>query len=173
MPESVKDRPTKSHEYIFLLTKNARYYYDNEAIKEPQKQESIERVQRGWNGDGDRGYPNGPQNHLKDYMGMPKEKAESLGGRNARSVWTITTKPYKGAHFAVFPPEIPEKCIKAESKIGDSVLDPFNGSGTTGVVAKSLGRDYIGIDLNPEYIEMAQKRIDKVVYQPGFLIDNA
>lgn len=113
MPESVTDRPTKSHEYIFLLTKNKRYYYDANAIREAQDPASLQRLRRGWDGDGNRGYPNGPQNHLKEYMGKTDEEIAALPGRNKRSVWTIPTRSYKGAHFATFPPALPEICIKA------------------------------------------------------------
>ena len=158
MPESVQDRCTKSHEYIFLLTKSAKYYYDNDAIREDQQSSSLDRLKRGWNGDGDRGYPNGPQNHLKNYFNKTNDEINNLQGRNKRSVWTINTQPYKDAHFAVFPPKIPELCIKAGSKEGDTVLDPFFGSGTTGWVAQRLGRKWIGIELNSEYIKIAEKR---------------
>ncbi|ANS03261.1 DNA modification methylase [uncultured Mediterranean phage uvDeep-CGR2-KM18-C269] len=158
MPESVQDRCTKSHEYIFLLTKSAQYFYDNDAIREDQQSSSLDRLKRGWNGDGDRGYPNGPQNHLKNYFNKTNDEINNLQGRNKRSVWTINTQPYKDAHFAVFPPKIPELCIKAGSKEGDTVLDPFFGSGTTGWVAQRLGRQWIGIELNEEYIKIANKR---------------
>ena len=121
MPESVQDRCTKAHEYIFLLTKSAKYFYDVDAVKEESTDDT-----------------------------------DSL--RNKRSVWTITTKPYKEAHFATFPPELPELCIKAGSREGDIVLDPFFGSGTTGWVAQRLGRKWIGVELNPEYIKIAEKR---------------
>jgi DNA modification methylase len=159
MPESVKDRCTKSHEYIFLLTKNARYYYDAEAIKEPANYPDDDR--KGRAKDNHKSMPDGLRNGLR-----PGNYTYDMAYRNARDVWTITTKPYKEAHFATFPPEIPEKCIKAGSKPGDVIIDPFNGAGTTGMVAKQLGRDYIGIDLNPEYIAMSEKRIAKVAYQP-------
>ena len=141
MPESVTDRCTKSHEYIFLLTKSAKYFYDADAIREPVSAVSLKRAEYGWDCD------------------RPSTKNASLGGgRNKRSVWTITTKPFKDAHFAVFPPKIPELCIKAGSKEGDTVLDPFFGSGTTGWVAQRLGRKWIGIELNAEYIKIAEKR---------------
>ena len=121
MPESVKDRCTKAHEYVFLLSKSPKYYFNHEAIKEPT-------VDGG------------------------KE-------RNKRSVWTVATKPYKGAHFAVFPKELIEPCILAGCPEGGIVLDPFFGSGTTGVVAQQSGRNFIGIELNPSYIELSKKRI--------------
>ena len=156
MPESVTDRCTKSHEYIFLLTKSARYYYDAEAIKEDFADDRM-------------GNPNGGGQYAKDAFvllgtqkGLSKGKWNEDGkmtGRNKRSVWTITTRPFKEAHFATFPPEIPEICIKAGSKTGDTILDPFSGAGTTGMVAEKLGRKYIGIELNPSYVSMSEDRI--------------
>ena len=115
MPESVRDRCTKSHEYVFLLSKNQNYYFDVDAIKEPT--------------------------------------------RRKRSVWNITKKPYKDAHFAVYPPELIIPCIKAGSEKNDIILDPFIGSGTTAMVAKSLGRDYIGCELHEDYGKLIQKRL--------------
>ncbi len=145
MPESVKDRCTKSHEYIFLLSKSQRYYYDSEAIKE----KSI--------------YPEGPTSpdKIKAVDGIYSKNLQKIKEnkyRNKRSVWKITTKPFKEAHFATFPPELPELCIKAGSKENDIVLDPFFGSGTTGWVAQRLGRKWLGVELNPEYIKIAEKR---------------
>jgi DNA modification methylase len=113
MPESVTDRCTKAHEYVFLLTKSARYWYDNDAIREPQSVESLNRLKRGYNGDVMRDYPSGAQNHLKNYFGETDEEIESLAGRNKRSVWTVTTRPYKGAHFATFPPDLIKPMILA------------------------------------------------------------
>jgi DNA modification methylase len=120
MPESVRDRCTKAHEYIFLFSKSQNYYFDVDAIKEPT--------------------------------------------RRKRSVWNIQKKPYKGAHFAVYPPDLIEPCIKAGSEEGDIVLDPFMGSGTTAMVAKSLGRDYIGCELHEDYGNLIQKRVTE--YHP-------
>ena len=157
MPESVTDRPTTSHEYLFLMAKSEKYYYDHEAIKEPLKPESILRNQTGWNGNEDRGYVNGPQNHMSKYLGSDKAKNETH--RNKRSVWTVTTKPYKGAHFAVFPPELIEPYILAGTKEGDIVIDPFSGSGTVGMVCKKHKRRYIGIELNEEYLKLSPDRI--------------
>ncbi len=152
MPESVKDRCTKSHEYIFLLSKNKNYFYDNEAIKEPAKD---------W---GTRDRTNGKYHNegtgLQPHSGLTKSYAK----KNKRSVWSVTKKPYKGAHFAVYPPELIEPCILAGSEQGDIVLDPFMGSGTTAAVAKSLGRNYIGCELHEEYGDLIQKRIDE--YEP-------
>lgn len=133
MPESVVDRPTKSHEYIFLLTKSAKYYYDADAIKE----NSI------WAHSNPRADGSGVSYGQKNEQGLFK--------RNRRDVWSITPQPFSGAHFATFPPEIPELCIKAGSSPGDTVLDPFAGSGTTLIVAKKLFRKFIGVELNPKY----------------------
>ena len=152
MPESVRDRCTKSHEYIFLLSKNKNYYYDNEAIKEPAKD---------W---GTRDRTNGKYHNegtgLQPHSGLTK----SYPTKNKRSVWSVTKKPYKGAHFATFPPELIEPCIKAGSEEGDIVLDPFMGSGTTAAVAKSLDRDYIGCELHEDYGSLIQKRVQE--YHP-------
>ena len=147
MPESVKDRCTKSHEYIFLLSKNKNYYYNNEAIKEPAKD---------W---GTRDRTNGKYHNkgtgLQPHSGLTK----SYPKKNKRSVWTVTKKPYKGAHFATFPPELIEPCIKAGSEVGDVILDPFMGSGTTARVAKLLDRYYIGCELHKEYNNLIQERV--------------
>ena len=152
MPESVKDRCTKSHEYIFLLSKNKRYYYDNEAIKEPA---------RDWGTrDRSKGKYHNEGTGLQPHSGLEK----SYPTKNKRSVWSVTNKPYRGSHFAVFPPDLIEPCIKAGSKVGDCVLDPFMGSGTTAMVAKSLGRDYIGCELHEDYGNLIQKRIGE--YEP-------
>ena len=148
MPESVTDRCTKSHEYIFLLTKSAKYYYDNDAIREDSVYPDDDRKSR--TKDHQKYAGNGHNTVAFGSATYPK--------RNKRSVWTINTQPYKEAHFAVFPPKIPELCIKAGSKEGDTVLDPFFGSGTTGWVAQRLGRQWIGIELNEEYIKIANKR---------------
>jgi len=153
MPESVRDRPTKSHEYIFLLTKSAKYYYDYEAIKEPHKAESFKRYNYGFN--------DTKKRKALRQTGMVNHELLTVNessGRNKRSVWKITTKPYKEAHFATFPEELPETCIKAGTKRGDVVLDIFAGSGTTLRVASELGRKGIGIELNPEYIKILKKR---------------
>ncbi len=158
MPESVKDRCTKSHEYIFLLTKSAKYFYNNDAIREPQAKESLERLKRGWNGNGDRGYPGGPQNHIKNYMGKTQEEVDALPGRNRRSVWTVTTKPYRGAHFATFPPDLVEPMVLAGSRKGDIVLDPFSGTSTVKIVSVKHERRYAGLELSMDYIRLAKQR---------------
>ena len=154
MPEPVTDRCTKSHEYIFLLTKSAKYFYDNDAVREPVAESSIGRLNQNI----DQQVGTTRANGGKKSNGNLKAVGDIEKGRNKRSVWTITTKPYKEAHFAVFPPKIPELCIKAGSKEGDIVLDPFFGSGTTGWVAQRLGRKWIGIELNAKYIKIAEKR---------------
>ena len=156
MPESVKDRCTKSHEYIFLLTKSARYYFDQDSIREPHK--------RIWDATNGGSISTGRMveagGAVGDMSSHPKGyPLPNPNGANRRSVWTITTKPYKEAHFATFPPEIPEICIRAGSRPGDMILDPFSGAATTGLVAERLGREYIGIELNPDYVKMADKRV--------------
>ena len=124
MPESVRDRCTKSHEYLFLLSKNQNYYFDHESIKEPTK--------------------------------------DLQSKKNKRSVWSITNKPYKGSHFATFPPDLVEPCILSGSRVSDTILDPFMGSGTTAMVAKSLGRYYLGCELHNDYSKLIEDRINSV-----------
>ena len=157
MPESVQDRCTKAHEYIFLMSKSQKYYYDADAIKEELKEESIARNQSGWNGNEDRGYVSGKQNNMSKYLGSDKAKNETH--RNRRSVWTVTTKPYSGAHFAVFPSDLIEPCILAGAPVGGVVLDPFMGSGTTAQVAQHFGRKYLGCELNIDYKPLQDKRL--------------
>ena len=147
MPESVKDRCTKSHEYIFLLSKNKNYYYDNEAIKEPAKDWGTrDRTKGKYHNEG---------TGLQPHSGLTK----SYSKKNKRSVWSVTKKQYKGAHFATFPPELIEPCIKAGSEVGDIILDPFMGSGTTAMVAKMLDRYYIGCELHEDYGNLIQERV--------------
>ena len=156
MPESVQDRCTKAHEYIFLMSKSQKYHYDYEAIKEASvdPEASANRYKTPFFA-GDKhesgGYSATGATHTK---GMK----EFDGNRNKRSVWTVTTKPYAGAHFAVFPEELIEPCILAGAPVGGIVLDPFMGSGTTAQVAQALGRQYIGCELNPEYGKLQKKR---------------
>ena len=165
MPESVTDRPTKSHEYVFLLSKSARYYYDQEAISEPTdgrswhdvtgpprvgvpgqtKQDGHGRRHAGFNG--------------RYFSGPPPST------RNARSVWAIATQPFPGAHFATFPEALARRCVLAGCPEGGVVLDPFAGSGTVGVVCKATGRDFLGIELSPKYVAMAERRIAKAPSQ--------
>ena len=150
MPESVRDRCTKSHEYIFLFSKNKKYFYDNEAIKEDAKDWGVRnRVNGKYHNKG---------TGLQPHTGLTK----SYPKKNKRSVWSITNKPYKGAHFAVFPPDLISPCSLAGSRVGDLVLDPFMGSGTTAMVSKQLGRDYLGCELHSDYSELAEKRINGV-----------
>jgi len=154
MPESVKDRCTKAHEYIFLLSKGPRYYFDNEAIKEPLAESSLPRLRQNIAGQV------GTTRHVGKTNGNFKAQGNlETGLRNKRSVWTVTTKPFKGAHFATFPTALIEPCILAGSPQGGVVLDPFGGSGTTGLVADRHGRDAILCELNPAYAEMAAARI--------------
>jgi DNA modification methylase len=149
MPESVIDRPTKAHEQIFLLTKSAQYYYDSDAIKEPSESRSSGNVERKFG----------------EAVGLPEE---GLGRsipwegntRNKRTVWTIATQANKEAHFATFPPKLIEPCVLAGSKQNDTILDCFNGSGTTGIVALKHDRRYVGIELNPEYVALTIPRLE-------------
>ena len=148
MPESVTDRCTKAHEYIFLLTKSAKYWYDADAIAEPLAGKARRR---------------GGRNKL-DASRRDHDRSDKVWGkngtRNKRSVWSITTKPYKAAHFATFPPELPTLCIKAGCPVGGTVLDPFAGAGTTGEAAQQLGRSAVLIELNPDYVKLIQERLE-------------
>lgn len=153
MPESVTDRCTKAHEYIFLLSKSPQYYFDHEAIKEPVANSSISRLS---------------QNNLPNQLGSDRVPFKTNGTmkavgnteiRNKRSVWTVTTKPFKGAHFATFPPDLIEPCILAGCPEGGTVLDPFGGAGTTGLVASNNNRNSILCELNPKYAQLALDRI--------------
>jgi len=162
MPESVTDRCTKSHEYIFLLSKSARYYFNSDAISEPcVTDESENYVARAKiTGRGEQGSASARGNDRDRSGGFPpKEDGEGVARRNKRSVWTIVTKPYKPAHFATFPPELILPCILAGCPPGGTVLDPFLGSGTTAVVAQRNSCHYLGIELNPAYVKLAQNRI--------------
>ena len=150
MPESVQDRCTKSHEYIFLLTKSPKYFYDIDAIREISEGLGKTNIRFGGNKYGD--------SDDKHHQTKSGNKYIDSGFRNKRSVWKITTKPYKEAHFATFPMELPITCIKAGCPEGGIVLDPFFGSGTTGLAAQELSRHWVGIELNPEYIEIAKRR---------------
>lgn len=151
MPESVRDRCTKSHEYVFLLSKSPRYFYDHEAVKE---QASTPPAIRDKNAEGYvADYPTGER------FSPGARVFGADGKRNKRDVWTIATKPFKGAHFAVMPEALVEPCVLAGSQEGDTVLDPFTGSGTVAVVANRLGRNFVGTELNHEYAEIARERI--------------
>jgi len=162
MPESVRDRCTKAHEYIFLLSKSQRYFYDVDAVKEPAKTAPATRnkAAEGYQAD----YPNG------DRFSSGERTWGADRMKNRRSVWTVATKPFKGAHFATFPPDLIEPCILAGSRQGDTVLDPFNGAGTTGVISLKYGRKYIGCELNPEYADITMERIKNVTQNQDRLI---
>lgn len=160
MPESVRDRPTKAHEYLFLFAKSARYYYNADAIAEPANADYADRY--GYNFSG---RPAGAVVCPGDADGQryaPKGARVFSGTRNRRSVWTITTEPYAEAHFAVMPTTLVEPCIMAGSAPGDVVLDPFMGSGTVAQVAQNLGRKWIGCELNPEYARMVKRRTEQL-----------
>ena len=155
MPESVQDRCTKAHEYIFLLSKSSKYYYDIESIKEPVSETSKERLNQ----------------NIESQIGSNRVPFKTNGNmkavgnsdfRNKRSVWTVTTKPYSGAHFATFPTDLIRPCILAGCPKGGVVLDPFGGSGTTAAVANEENRNAILCELNPEYIPLINERLSKV-----------
>jgi len=165
MPESVTDRCTKSHEYIFLLAKSRKYYYDNEAIKEPCRQSNVVDFLRRKTLD-NKGAGQGTYEEVRP--DLCRSRADYMPAdfmRNKRSVWSVATEGYTGAHFATFPKALIRPCIRAGSRYGGIVLDPFFGSGTTGIVALEEGRKCIGIELNPEYVALAQDRIDKASAQ--------
>jgi DNA modification methylase len=183
MPESVTDRPTKAHEYIFLLSKSRSYYYDAAAIREPYAASTVTQFDKAYEGQATKDYAAvGVQNpsaikkritdkqrgHGRRHAGFNDrwdgmERAEQLqGGANKRSVWQVATHPYPDAHFATFPEKLIEPCILAGSAYDDTILDPFTGSGTTGAVAIGHRRNFIGIELNPAYVELARKRINAV-----------
>lgn len=148
MPESIRDRPTRSHEYVFLLSKSARYYYDREAIREEPKP---------WNA----GLCVAPDKNFDASAGYVQRETtyDELKGGNCRSVWNINTEPFPEAHFATYPSALVKRCILAGCPAGGTVLDPFSGSGTTGVVAIESGCRYVGIELNPEYVAMSERRL--------------
>ena len=181
MPESVRDRCTKSHEYVFLLSKSERYYYDAEAVSEPVSVSTTARLSQPsllLQAGSDRvpGKTNGPMKAVGPRFGGNKDGdsddskhatksgnvyqiPDANGRRNRRSVWTITTKPFSGAHFAVMPPDLADLCIRAGCPEGGVVLDPFGGAGTVGLMADRRGRDAVLCELNPEYAELARRRI--------------
>ena len=194
MPESVTDRPTKSHEYLFLLSKSERYNYDHEAVKEPMTAASVERLSQDVDGQAGSARANGgakangpmravgkpPKGNAKTFRGggtytkgrsfdngSPASRdshgnaPNESGLRNRRSVWEVPTVGFSEAHFATFPPKLIEPCILAGSPRGGTVLDPFFGAGTTGLVADRHGRHCIGIELNPEYVRIAERRLRK------------
>ena len=161
MPESVQDRCTKAHEYIFLLSKSQRYFYDAEAIAED--------VVKGAAGSSF----NDGQTAIHQLGRASDTERIEQPRRNKRSVWTVSTKPFSGAHFATFPPDLIEPCILAGSAEGDTVLDPFTGSGTTGMVALRHNRSFVGCELNPEYVEIARRRIIDDAPLPNHLSEAA
>lgn len=187
MPESVTDRPTKNHEYLFLLTKSEQYHYDAEAIKEPATGNAHDRARKSRAAEGQKAYPTSERNGIRRPGVNPKAAANPEGSRqnaswsaavtgtvddrNKRSVWTINTTPFPGAHFAVMPEALVEPCILAGCAPGGTVLDPFSGSGTVGVVALRHGRSFVGLELNPKYARMARRRIFRsrsmAIEQPG------
>ena len=177
MPESVKDRCTKSHEYIFLFSKQSKYYFDHEAIKEPAvgfnnivlagSKGTLRPNGRLRKGNSRTFRGGGVYTKGQSFNNSAEAKRESHGNsenitglRNKRSVWAVATQGYKEAHFATFPEKLIEPCVLAGSKEGGIVLDPFLGSGTTAVVAKKHNRGFIGIELNPEYVEMVKRRLE-------------
>lgn len=177
MPESVRDRPTKSHEYLFLLSKHADYYYDAAAIQEPVTGTA---KPRGHGIHAKAKFPSGWASHTErahtEILGrypQPKQNASFssairhlVSRRNKRTVWTIPTAPFRGAHFATFPPALVQPCILAGSRPGDLVLDPFAGSGTTGCVALALGRRALLIELNPDYVRLIRARLRSSILKP-------
>jgi DNA modification methylase len=158
MPESVKDRPTRAHEYLFLLSKSERYFYDCDAIREPcghnrwsnrrNRDASVVAACYGEVG-------------TTSIMRRGEFNPFPSGGRNRRSVWHIATRPYRGAHFATFPPKLVEPCILAGTRPGDLVLDPFAGVATTGLVALQHGRRFVGIEASAKYVRMAERRLEE------------
>lgn len=179
MPESVKNRCTKSHEYIFLLSKSPHYFFDAAAIAEPVADSSIKRYAQNIVAQKDSyayGRKNGnmkavlPRYGGKKYTAYPDEFFRTKSGsayefrpkRNKRDVWSVSTKPYKGAHFATFPEDLVTACVLAGCSVGGTVLDPFCGTSTVGVVCAMFGREYIGIDVNEKYIRMSEERLSYV-----------
>ena len=166
MPESVKDRPTRAHEVVYLVTKSPRYFYDGQAIREPAEFGADGKKPSGW--DTGEGAHDGLVGRYRPPRRFGRATARKDGDRvysetpltrNCRDVWTVPPAPFFGSHFATFPPEIPRRAILAGSKIGDIVLDPFAGSGTTCAVARFLAREYTGIEINPSYAELARARV--------------
>ncbi len=157
MPSSVRDRPTRSHEYIFLLSKSSRYFYDADSIREQQKTKDPKQLTfKRFNVKHSHPIPRQDKVMHRDDR---KDTTENVKGRNKRTVWTIPTKPFKGAHFAVFPPDLVRPCVLAGCPKGGVVLDPFGGNGTVAMVASELGRNSIYIDIKPQYTDMAKERV--------------
>ena len=163
MPESVKDRCARCYEHIFLFSKSKKYFFDYKAISEPIAPATAERLKRGMKGGNKYGKPV-PGQPQPQSINRPREHGEIKDAdinplRNKRDVWKINTVPFKGGHYAAYPPKLVETCLLAGCPEGGIVLDPFMGSGTTGMVAAQMGRHFVGIELNPEYTELAYKRI--------------
>ena len=163
MPESCKDRCSRCYEHIFLLSKSRKYFFDAKAISEPIAPSTAVRLKRGMKGGSKYGKPV-PGQPQTQTINRPREHGEITDSminpmRNKRDVWVVNTVPFKGGHYAAYPPKLVEPCLLAGCPEGGIVLDPFFGSGTTGMVAKQLNRHYIGIELNPEYAELAKARI--------------
>jgi DNA modification methylase len=156
MPESVKDRPTRAHEYVFILAKSARYFWDADAVREPHQQASIERVKYALN----IGQGGDPAVLGKRSGNWKNDQINHPNGRNIRSVWSISTRPLADAHYAPMPETLAERCIRATTKQCDTVLDPFGGSGTTSRAAERLQRNAIHIEINPSYIAISERRTD-------------
>ena len=154
MPESVRDRPTRAHEYVFLLSKGERYYYDADAVRQPYNEGSLSRYDSPMQGTSAQIHQPGGADRRVD----AKREPNPLGA-NIRDVWAITTHSYSGAHFATFPEALVQRCMLAGCPDGGTVLDPFHGSGTVGLVARKMDRNYIGIELNPAYVTIANDRI--------------
>jgi DNA modification methylase len=169
MPESVRDRCTKAHEYIFLLSKSDRYFFDSDAMREPCSKDMQRRAAKGHTR-GAGGKIDASRQDADTLRGEHAKVIDVSRGRNRRSVWTVTTKPYKGAHFATFPPDLIEPCVLAGSRPGDTVLDPFGGSGTTAGVALKHGRKAVLCELNPEYAALVPDRIASIAGEGWDLI---
>ena len=161
MPESVTDRPTRAHEYVFLLSKSSSYFYDAAAIAEP----AVSVGPSGNKARKSRGDAGGIDDNRHQKTHVPW--SDVGGTRNARSVWTITSKPFDGAHFATMPPDLAERCVLAGSQIGDEVIDPFLGSGTTGMVAERNGRRWFGVELQPDYEPIIRARTSQLGLLPA------
>jgi DNA modification methylase len=173
MPESVTDRPTKAHEYVFLLSKSERYFYDANAIRESSKDPEDDK--RRVLGDRLKRYAQDAQ-LTRSALGTAFSGSEDYTppeGRNRRSVWTVATQPFAEAHFATMPPALAEPCILAGAPVGGVVLDPFGGAGTTALVARRLGRRFVHIELNPDYLAIARRRVDGEAYQPPLFATGA
>lgn len=168
MPESVTDRTTRAHEYVFHLAKSPRYWYDADAIREdsaPDQEEHSRRYAKEYTAHSSRAADTGQPGNVNN-VGIHSRPGK--GGRNARSVWSISAQPFPGAHFATMPLALAERCVLAGCKPGGTVLDPYSGSGTTGLAATKHGRRYVGIDLNPEYHDLALKtRLQQAALIPG------